>query len=210
MKIAILGNGGHSKVIQDIIACQPDYKVSAILDDKYTFISKRNNITYAPLFYINEIIQCDHKLVIAIGDNTIRRLLTKQINVEPNQYLTIVHPTAVISPSAKIGSGTVIMPHTLVNAGAIIGDHCIINTGAIVEHDSVIGNYTHLCPNATLTGNVVVGEGVQIGASATINPSVNIGHWSIIGSGSTVIKDIPVHSKAVGSPTRILNSSDIN
>src|SRR5690625_87950 len=186
MKIAILGNGGHSKVIQDIIACNPDHEIIAILDDKYEFISKLNGIIYAPLFYINEMIQWDIKIVIAIGDNHTRRMFAKKISVDQSQYLTLIHPTAVISPTAKIGHGTVVMPHALINTNSIIGNHCIVNTGSIIEHDNIIGNYTHVCPNATLTGNVAVGEGVQIGASATVIPGVNIGHWSLVGAGSTV------------------------
>lgn len=208
MKIAILGNGGHSKVIQDMIACYEDYEIIAILDDKYEFISKLNDIIYAPLFYINEMIKWDIKIVIAIGDNHTRRMFSKKINIDQSQYLTLIHPTAVISPTVEIGHGTVVMPQALINAGSIIGNHCIINTGSIIEHDNLIGNYTHICPNATLTGNVAVGEGVQIGASATVIPGVNIGHWSLVGAGSTVIKDIPAHRKAVGSPTRLLNSEE--
>lgn len=208
MKIAILGNGGHSKVIQDIIACYSNYEIIAILDDKYEFISKLDDIIYAPLFYINEMIKWDIKIVIGIGDNRTRRMLARKINIDQSKYLTLIHPTAVISPTAKVGPGTVVMPHALINAGSVIGYHCIVNTGSIIEHHNVIGNYTHICPNATLTGNVVVGDGVEIGASATIIPSINIGHWSLVGAGSTVIKDIPAHSKAVGSPTRLLKSED--
>lgn len=206
MKIAILGNGGHSKVIQDIIACYAAYEIIAILDDKYEFVTKLNGITYAPLFYINQMITEDLKIIVAIGDNNTRRMFSKKINVDPSQYLTVIHPTAVISPTAVIGHGTVVMPHALIHTDSVIGNQCIINTGSIIEHDNVIGNYTHICPNATLTGNVSVGEGVQIGASVTVIPGVDIGHWSFIGAGSTVIKNVPAHSKAVGSPTRLLNS----
>lgn len=206
MKIAILGNGGHSKVIQDIISCYVEHEIIAILDDKYEFITKINDIIYAPLFYINELVKQDIKIVIGIGDNRTRRMLSQQIRVDPSQYITLIHPTAVISPTAMIGHGTVVMPHALVNADATIGNYCIINTGSIIEHDSVVGNYTHISPNATLTGNVTIGNGVQIGASATLIPGINIGHWSVVGAGSTVIKDIPAHSKAVGSPTRLLNN----
>lgn len=208
MKIAILGNGGHSKVIQDMIACYADYEIVAILDDKYEFISKLDGIIYAPLLYINELNKRDLKIVIGIGDNYIRRMFARKINVDQDQYLTLIHPTAVISPTAQVGHGTVVMPHALVNAESVIGHHCIVNTGSIIEHDNLIGNYTHICPNATLTGNVQVGEGVQIGASATIIPGVHIGHWSLVGAGSTVIKDVPAHSKAVGSPTRLLKSEE--
>lgn len=206
MNIVILGNGGHSKVVQDIIACDGDQKIVAILDDKYEFMTRVNGILYAPLFYVHRIIQWDVRIVLAIGDNETRRMFSRKLDVAPNQYLTVIHPTAVVSPTAVIGNGTVVMPHALINAGSIVGDHCIINTGSIVEHDNIIGNYAHISPNATCTGNVAIGVGVHIGASATIIPSVNIGHWSVVGAGSTVIEDVPAHSTAVGSPTRLLDN----
>lgn len=206
MKIIILGNGGHSKVIQEMIACMKDQQIIAILDDKYQFMNVDQGIMYAPISYVEEIITPDVKVVMAIGNNTTRKSLAKKLKVRADQYLTVVHPTAVISPTATIGNGTVVMPHALINAEAIIGNHCIINTGAIVEHENLIGDYSHISPNATLTGNVSVGVGVHIGASATIIPGIHIGNWSIIGAGSTVIEHIPAHRKAVGCPTRLINN----
>src|SRR5690625_2771346 len=204
MEIIVIGNGGHSKVIQDMIHTKKGYKIIAILDDRYEFVSKKNNLIDAPLTFLNKIITPNTKVVIAIGDNSIRRVLSKKLIVRKDQYLTVIHPSAVVSPSAKIGYGTVVMPGAHINAEATIGDHCIINTRAIVEHENLIDDFSHISPNATLTGNVIVGEGVHIGASATIIPGINIGSWSIIGAGSTVIKHIPSYSTAVGSPTRIV------
>lgn len=207
MNIVILGNGGHSKVIQDTIACYKDQRIVAILDDKYESMTRKNGVIYGPLLYIHRIVKWDVKIVIAIGNNKTRKEITKKLDIPPHKYLTVIHPTAVVSPTAVIDDGTVVMPHALINAGAMIGRHCIVNTGAIVEHDNVIGNFAHISPNATLTGNVGIGEGVHIGATATIIPSINIGHWSVIGAGSTVIEDVPAYRRAVGSPTRLLEDT---
>lgn len=206
MNIVILGDGGHSRVIKDIITCHENHRIVAVLDDKYEAMSRKNGVLYAPLYYIHRIAKWDVKIIIAIGDNETRKMFSEKLNIPSSKYLTAIHPTAVVSPTAVIGSGTVVMPNALVNAGAMIGKHCIINTGSIVEHDNVIGNYTHISPNATLTGNVGIGEGSHIGASATIIPGINVGHWSVIGAGSTVIRDIPSYCKAVGSPTKILDN----
>jgi len=204
MNIIVLGNGGHSKVIQEMIHTQKDSRIIAVLDDKYESAYKKNRMIYAPLAYLNKIITTDTKIVVAIGNNVTRRVLSKSLFVRADQFLTVVHPSAVVSPTATIGYGTVVMPGACINAEATIGEHCIINTGAIVEHESHIGGFSHISPNATLTGNVSVGEGVHIGSSATIIPGIEIGSWSIIGAGSTVIKHIPSFSTAVGCPTRIV------
>lgn len=204
MKVIMVGNGGHSKVIQDIITCLKNHDVIAILDDLYEEINERKGVIYGPIAHLNQLIKQDVKVVIAIGNNEIRKRLFQKLPLHRDQYLTVVHPSAVVSPTAIIGYGTVVMPSALINAESVIGDHCIINTGAIVEHENTIENYSHISPNATLTGNVSIGEGAHVGASATIIPGINIGKWSVIGAGSTVIRPIPDHRKAVGSPARLL------
>lgn len=205
MDVIIIGNGGHSKVIQEMIACMKNYQIIAILDDKFKQVNKRQNIIYAPLSFLKKQLEQNVKVVIAIGNNKARELLFAKLNLKRSQYLTVIHPTAVVSETATIGFGTVVMPNALINAEAIIGDHCIINSGAIIEHENEVDHYSHISPNATLTGNVTVGKGVHVGASATIIPGIIVGSWSVIGAGSTVIRNIPANRTAVGIPTRLLD-----
>lgn len=206
MKVIIIGNGGHSKVIQEMISAINNHEISAILDDKYQSERKENGIVYAPFSAFKKLLTENVKVVIAVGDNKIRRNISEKLDLRDGQYLSVVHPTAVVSISATIGNGTVIMPNAVINSQARIGKHCIINTGSIIEHDNCIDDYSHISPNTTLTGNVSLGEGVHIGASSTIIPGIKIGNWSIIGAGSTVIENIPPSSKAVGCPARIIKN----
>ncbi|KIL49353.1 acetyltransferase [Jeotgalibacillus soli] len=204
MEIIIVGNGGHSKVIQDMIDSLKNDSVVAILDDKYQVEFEQNGIKYGPLSLIRKYLYLHTKVVIAIGNNKIRKKIVHSLALKSDQYATLIHPSAVVSSNAKIGNGTVIMPNAVINTEAQIGEHCIINSSAIVEHENQIGHYTHLSPNVTLTGNVTVSEGVHIGAAATVIPNITIGRWSVIGAGSTVIQSIPANCTAVGSPTRII------
>jgi acetyltransferase EpsM len=206
--IVVIGEGGHSKVIQDIIAAVNNYKIVAILDDKYGDVQKREGILYGPIAAVFNIANEDENIrfIVAIGNNQVRSEIVKRIGLPKERFATLIHPSAIISPSVSIGEGTVVMPNCVINANTEIGKHVIINTGAIVEHDNYISDYAHISPNATLTGNISVGEGTHIGASATVIPGIKIGEWSIVGAGSTVIRDIPPFSKAVGSPTRLIKS----
>ncbi len=203
MDVIILGNGGHSKVIQEMIRSL-NFRIIAVLDGKYIEQTIENGINYAPIKSIDEYLKPEVRVVLAIGDNTSRKKVSEQLSLHPEKYLTVTHPSAIVSPTARIGVGTVIMPNTVINARARVGSHCIINTGAIIEHDSKINNYCHVSPNATLTGNVSTGEGVHIGASVTVIPGISIGSWSVVGAGATVIEDIQAFSTAVGCPAKII------
>lgn len=62
--------------------------------------------------------------------------------------------------------------------------------------------------NYTKIGRVRIGNNVFIGASTVVLPGVTIGNDVIIGANSTVTHDIPDGMVAVGSPARILCSTD--
>lgn len=202
----MIGEGGHSKVIREFICSNSDYKIIAILDDKYDELTVINDIYIGPISSAHLLLnRMNHlKFVVAIGNNQIRKSIVLRLGLTKENYISLIHDTAIISTSASIGDGTVIMAGTIVSADAVIGDHAIINSGAIVEHDNQIGDYVHVAPKATLTGSVIAEEGSMIGAGATIIPGKKVGEWAIIGAGATVISDIPSYSTAVGSPARLI------
>lgn len=207
MKIAIIGQGGHSKVIRDLISFHQHDQIIAYLDDKITDFYQRDNVYFGPIFYAEFLKNMYHdlKLFIAIGHNQTRKMIVERLQFPPENYITLIHKTAVVSPTSKIGNGSILMAHSTVNADSLIGQHSIINTSSVVEHDSRIGDFVHISPNATLTGSVQVENGVHIGAGATIIPNLTIGKWSVIGAGATVIDSIPASSIAVGVPAKVKN-----
>lgn len=202
MRVVIIGKGGHSKVLKDIIDSINGYEIIGFLDDKYEKIHVEENLFFAPISSVPKLLNnfMDIKFIIAIGDNYVRKNIVHQLNIPDSFYLTLQHPSSIISSSTQIGVGTVIMPFAVINADSKIGRHSIINTGAVIEHDNNIGDFVHISPHATLTGSVKVQEGVHIGAGSTLIPNVEIGEWSVIGAGSTAIHNIPPYSLAVGTP----------
>lgn len=205
MKIVIIGHGGHSKVICDSILSQNEFEVVGYLDDKYKDVKRIGNIYYGPISSAKRLIDyfIDIKFIIAIGNNQGRKQIVDKLNLSENYFVTLIHKSAVVSQSSKIGIGTVVMPNSVINAESQIGNHAIINTGAIIEHDCIVGDFIHVSPAATLTGAVHLEEGVSVGAGAIIIPNIKIGEWSIIGAGATVISHIPSYCTAVGIPAKV-------
>ena len=191
----IIGAGGHAKVVMDI-ALSCDVKVKGFLDDN---TKQFQNIDY--LGTIDCIEDLHEPLVIAIGDNVVRKLISLRAK---SLTKALIHPSAIIGSNVLVGNGTVIMPSVSVNASVNIGINVIVNTSASIDHDCILKDYAHISPNATLCGGVQVGEGVHIGAGATVIPGIKIGDWSVIGAGSVVTKDIPANCTAVGHPARVI------
>ncbi|WP_046174527.1 acetyltransferase [Domibacillus indicus] len=203
-KIVIIGQGGHGKVVRDVIQAIGNYELAAVLDDRYPDVFERNKVLYGPVSYSKQIaLETDAVFTIAIGTNRVREKIAKKLFDYGVTFETLIHPFSFVSPSARIGPGSVVMAGTVINAEAVIGSHVIINSGSIVEHDNFIGDYAHISPGSVMTGNVTVGIGAHVGAGARVIPGKTIGDWSTIGAGAVVINDIPHEQTAVGVPAVI-------
>ena len=142
--------------------------------------------------------------VVAIGDNRIRERCFQQGIEQGLKAATLIHPSAIVSGSVRVGGGTVVMPRVVINADTIIGDNCILNTGAIVEHDCRIGNHVHLAPGVTLGGNVTVEAHSFLGIGTIVLPGAKIGAGAILGAGAVVLDSAPSGSTSVGVPAKVL------
>lgn len=189
----IYGASGHGKVVASLMG----RAVTLFFDDN----SEITEFLSYPVFQYDKNIKSDEKLIVAIGENIIRKRISLLV---AHSFGQVMHSSVLIDDSVTIGEGSQILQASVLQAGTIIGNHTIINTSASIDHDCVIGDFCHIAPNATLCGNVSVGEGSFVGAGATVIPGVKIGKWAIIGAGSVIIKDVPDNAVVVGNPGRML------
>lgn len=194
----LYGASGHAKVIADIIRATGG-EVTELFDDN-------DQITLLQGMRVVKPYATEEPLILSIGNNAVRRQL---VSSNSFRYGIAIHPSAIVSPSARIGEGTVVMQGAIIQADAVIGKHCIINTGATIDHECRLADYVHVSPNASLCGNVTVGEGAWIGAGSTVIPGVTIGEWTVVGAGSTVLEDIEPQAVAVGSPCKKIKYNDM-
>ncbi len=192
----LYGASGHAKVILDILQAS-NVKVVALIDDNEN-INELNN--HKVLHGITDA----SPIIVSIGANSIRKKIVEKLI---GTFAVAIHPSAIVSPTAKINKGSVIMQGAIIQSDAIVGEHCIVNTGASIDHECVIENFVHVSPGAVLCGNVSIGEGSWIGAGAVVIPGVKIGKWSIIGAGSVVTKDIPDGVIAYGNPCKVIRKN---
>lgn len=195
-KIYVYGFSGHGAVVADVArAC--GYGEVVFLDDA-KFDGK--NVLKFDL----SLEKAD--VIVAIGDNKIRRILQERVKSAGFRVVNLIHPSAVVSASAQIGEGAVVMPNAVINARAAVGEGAIINTGAIIEHDCEIGDFAHVSPNAALAGGVIVGQNTHVGIGSCVVQCVKIGANCVIGAGSVVVRDVPDNVVAYGNPAKVRRS----
>lgn len=205
-KMYLFGASGHGRVIKDILNAN-GIEIKAFIDDN-------KNVNECSGLEVLHDARGLSPIIVSIGINRIRKMIVERLisMAEDNGYElafgTAIHPSAIISPSAKIGKGTVVMPGAIINADAVIGKHCIINTGATVDHECVIEDYCHIAPGVNISGCTTIGKGTWIGVGSSIIQCLNIGKNCMIGAGSVIVRNIPDNVVAYGNPCRVIKTNE--
>ena len=196
--IKIIGCGAHGRVVADI-AIAAGEPVSGFIDDNPSS-APINLKAEGPIQEILPRFARTHRFVIAIGDAGIRRSVAEMVLAVGGEFVTLVHPSAVIAPDVKIGHGTVVMAGAIINTGTMIGNFAIINTGAIVDHDNIIEDYVQIAPGCNLAGRVTCRRDCFIGTGATVIPRIVIGEGAYVAAGATVVRSVKPHTLVAGCP----------
>ena len=203
-RILVFGAGGHAKVVAEV-ARALGQEVAGFLEDGE---AREGHAHFGAQILSWRRFVADLQrwegvpIALAIGDNLGRARAFERLGALGRPVATLIHPSAVVSPTAVIGAGTVIMPTAVVNADARLGLGVIVNTGAVVEHDVELGDFVHLSPHVALGGGVRVGPRAHLGLGAVALPRVNINTDVRVGAGAVVLSDIPPGATVVGVPAR--------
>lgn len=201
----LIGAGGHGKVVFDAILLNAFPRQNIRIRDGSE--SLRNSIFLGCSVEVPAIDNemADQLFHLAIGNNQARENLYIELNKLNAAPFTVLHPTASVSQFSKIDRGAFVAAKSVVAANASIGLCSIVNHGAIVDHDCIVGKFSHIAPNATLAGGVTVGSHVLVGAGANILPGLKIGDNAVIGAGAVVTTDVGSGEVRVGIPARLKN-----
>ncbi|MFC0407309.1 acetyltransferase [Roseomonas elaeocarpi] len=143
-------------------------------------------------------------VVVCIGHNATRLRWIGRARALGYALPVVAHPAAILSPSARLGAGSVVLPRAVLGARALAGEGTILNTGTIVEHDCELGHGVHVAPGAVLGGGVRVGDGALIGIGAALRPLVRVGREAVVGTGAAVVEDVADGATVGGVPARPL------
>jgi UDP-perosamine 4-acetyltransferase len=205
--LVVIGSGGHAKVVVDILEEIDDFEIAGC-----TTADPVPDLLGYPVLggddVLPDILQKGVRhAFVAIGQNGLRRKLTRHVVDLGFSLINVVSPRATLSRRVKLEMGIVIMPGAIINAGAWIGEGAIINTGAIVDHDCGVGSYVHIAPGVFVAGTVSIGTGAFLGIGSRVIPGIAIGCRATIGAGAVVVRDVPDGVTAVGVPARVIKAT---
>lgn len=215
-RIIILGTGGNCIDILDTIwdlrdASGDDSLVCAgFLDDapERWGTSVHGVPVLGPLASAGEYEDC----VFINGIGSPRNFRSKEeiiarTALTADRFTTIVHPTASVSRTARLGPGTVLFQNVVVTTGVQIGAHVVVLPNSVVSHDCAVGDFTCITGGVSLSGGVRIGKSCYLGSNSTIRDGVAVRDYSLVGMGSVVLHDVPPNAVVAGNPARLLRTA---
>ncbi len=186
-RLICIGAGGHGCAIAEAILLVGEYELVGFLDDSYP--EQLRVFGYRILGKICEFskfkTQAEH-IFVAIGNNQMRENHFLEVIKQGFNIPTVIHPKAMVSPSAKLGQGTAVMAGAVVGTEALVGNGTIININAAVDHHCVLEDFTHLGVGVSLAGGVKVGKSAWLEAGSMAGYGRNIQEFSRFAPGSII------------------------
>jgi UDP-perosamine 4-acetyltransferase len=202
-EVVIFGAGGHAKVVIETCIGTGLRPVVCLGESRWSdLVGVRVEPESRAADWIAKGVR---KAFIAIGSNSIRERVAAKAREIGFELATIVSPHSCVSPTARLGAGSVVMAGAIVQVEATIGELGIVNTGASIDHECVLGRAVHVAPHATLCGNVVTGDRVWVGAGSTVIEGTRLADDVYVAAGAAVVGDVTqAKARCGGVPARLL------
>jgi sugar O-acyltransferase (sialic acid O-acetyltransferase NeuD family) len=199
--LVVVGAGGHGRVLLDLLAARPGFRIAGFLDAQLpegtlingtAVLGPDDDEQFARLhaqglrLAVNGVGGIEHR--------SARPAVWEKIRAAGFGLPNLIHPTAAVDGSAQLGEGVQVLAGASAGANSQVGDDCILNTNVVVSHDCVIGDHAHLAPGAVLAGAVHVGANSLVGMGVTAYLGVSIGREAIITNGVSLVTDVPAGS----------------
>ncbi|HEV2786532.1 MAG TPA: acetyltransferase, partial [Solirubrobacteraceae bacterium] len=207
--LLIMGAGGFARetaeAVHAVNALRPTWRLRGFLDDD----PARHGTTAGglPILGGADLVHehPDAAVLICTGrpDNYLsRRRIAARLDLPEERYATVVHPTASVGRSCRIGRGSVLLAHVDVTADVEIGRFVAVMPQVVLTHDVRIDDWSSLAAAVRIGGACQIGQEVYLGGGSCLREGISIGRRAMVGLGAVVVDDVPPERLWYGSPAR--------
>ena len=206
-KLLIVGAGGFGRELYAWASQHPDcgrvWTLAGFLDDNPNALAAFDR--FAPVSPIaGHSPSADHVYLAGMGMPALKEKFIAPLVAAGAEFLTFVHPQALVGARVKLGKGVVVCPGAILTVDIEVGDFAMVNLNCTVGHDVRIGPWTSLSAQCDITGGATVGKGCFFGSRATISPGKTVGDRTVIAAGAVVMTHLPADVLAAGNPARVI------
>lgn len=205
-KVIIVGDGGHAKIVIDILQEMKQYEILGVTSKQIN----KQSFYGLPVLGNDDILEDYYKkgiknIAIGIGgfkDNELRTKIFNNFLSKGYNIINAVHPKSIIANSVIMGKGVVIFAGAILNPEVKLGNNVIIATGATIDHETVVDDHCLISAGVTIGANTKIGEGTLCALGSKLISEITIGANVLVAAGAVVINDIKSNNKIFGIPAK--------
>lgn len=186
-RLLIVGAGGHGRSVAEAVLAAGQYKLVGFVDDAAPSLQ---HVWDLPVFGATADLasygQYADAAIVAIGNNRLREELQQRLYAAGFELATVVHPKAIVSPRAVVGTGCAIMAGAVVGTEAQLGAGVVVNCGAVVDHHCRVEDFGHLGVNTAMAGGSVLGSGAWMQAGSVLGYGVKVEAGVVLAPGTAL------------------------
>ena len=160
--LLIIGAGSFSTEI-DEMARLLGYTEIVFVDDNAD--SARSKPVVGTMSDISSLREKYDTAIVALGNNESRMKYHMILKEYKFCIPILIHPTAYVSPDAKMESGCIIRAKAVVSRYVKLGESVIVNVGGLIDHDCTLGDGCHVLMGAVVRNKVNVPEKTWIASN---------------------------------------------
>lgn len=205
--IGLIGYGALGVQFEKMILGDSTEEVKFVYFDDIKH--QENPVLVAPFYGYRDNSDSNIEYMVCLGYHhlKLKREIFAELRSTGKKLYNLIHSSAYISKTAKLGSGIVIYPLCNVDEEVILEDGVLLNNSSVVSHNSIVGKSSYFGAAVVISGVVEIGECTFIGSGTVTANNISIGSECVIGAGSVITKNVPDNVKGVGNPFRFASIS---
>jgi sugar O-acyltransferase (sialic acid O-acetyltransferase NeuD family) len=211
--LVLVGGGGTGgdvlSIVEAINRVEARYRIRGLLDDALPVGGERHGVPVLGGLAAGAA-HADAAFADCLGSPGSfrgREALLAARGLGTMRFATLVHPTATIASTARIGEGCIIYPNVVVLSGVTVGRHVTILANSVLNHGCRIGDFSILASGVNLSGDVTLGRAVYVGCGSNVREARSIGAGALVGLGSAVVADVQPGVTVAGCPARVIREA---
>ena len=204
-KVVIVGAGGMGREVYNWLSIdRSGINITGFIDDNLSALDGFN-YPVGVVSKISNYVPLESTVhVLAIMNPLTKRKVVTTLKSIGCEFISFVHPTAIIGVNVGVGEGNVISPSCILTCDITLGSYVFLNTQTTLGHDVSVGDYTSINGKVDVSGCVEIGGDVIVGSHVVILPQKKIASGAKIGAGSVVVGNINHPVSVFGNPAKMI------
>ena len=199
-------------IIDDLNKVEKRYELIGLLDDDESLQGQELNgvPVVGRLQEAHNFPDC--RFVFGIGSfrtRLERHLILSRTGIARERFESLVHPSAVVYPAARLSPGCIVYPGATICDAAELRDFTTVTFNAVIGPNVLVEEYAMITTNVCVLAGAHIGKAAFIGANSVIGEGVRVGAAAVVVFGSTVFQDVRAGAFIQGNPARYLYSKEV-